>query len=421
MTTPVKSDKTYKFPKHFLWGASTASHQVEGNNINDWSEWEKSKPRLDDLQKRGLIEKYGLENYISGSSCEHYKRYESDFKLAKKLNHSATRISIEWSRIEPEEGKFDEKEINHYKNVVKSIRENGMEPFVTIWHWPIPLWMRDKGGWESSQMSKYFTRYAEKICSALKDDVKFWITLNEPEIYSGNSYQQGVWPPQKKNLLSYLMVFHNLINCHKKTYKILKKVNKKFRIGIAKNNSWFEAVNNNPWNRLLKFLVDWWWNFYFLDSIKNHQDFIGLNHYFHNRIDGWFNKNLNEYTSDMGWELLPNAIYHVLKELKRYKKPIYITENGLADTKDEKRTWFIKDTLVNVSKAIKEGVDVRGYLHWSLMDNFEWDSGYWPRFGLIEIDQKTKSRTVRNSAKFYAEICKNNEVSESLYKKFEKL
>ena len=172
---------------------------------------------------------------------------------------------------------------------------------------------------------------------------------------------------------------------------------------------------------MLKKNIDWWRNFYFLNRIKNHQDFIGLNHYLHNRINYGFNKNENEKVSDMRRELYPEAIYYVLMDLKRYNKPIYITENGLADAGDQKRGWFILETLKNVSRAIGEGVDVKGYLHWSLMDNFEWDKGFWPRFGLLEIDYKTLERKVRPSANFYRDICVANEITEDIVSKYKNL
>ncbi len=375
-----------KFPKGFYWGAATSAYQVEGG-INN-CDWAKVFP--------------------AGLACDHYNRYEEDFDIAKSLGHNAHRFSIEWSRIEPEERKFNEKEIEHYRNVIKALRARGIEPFVTLWHWTLPYWVAEKGGWEKRKTIKYFLRYAEKIVKELGDDVKFWITLNEPEIFSGNSYLKGIWPPQKKNLISYLFVMRNLIKAHQKSYKIIKKINPAAQAGIAKNNIYFEAYKNRIANRFLKKFIDWWWNFYFLNKIKNQQDFIGLNHYFHNRINYGFNKNENKMVSDMGWELYPEAIYYVLKDLKKYNKPIYITENGLADAADKNREWFIKESLKNIHQATQEGVDVRGYLYWSLLDNFEWDKGFWPRFGLVEINYQTMERKIRSSAYEYAKICKNN-------------
>lgn len=405
------------FPKNFYWGAATSSHQVEGGNRNDWSEWEHANSarladeaarRYANAPTRILQEALEPKNYISGRACDHYNRYEEDFDIAKSLGHNAHRFSIEWSRIEPEEGKWDEREIEHYRKVIAALRARGMEPFVTLWHWTNPLWIRDIGGARSDKFSFYFSRYVEKIVFALKDDVKFWITLNEPEIYSINSYLKGVWPPQKKCLYSYLRVFMNLVWAHRKAYHVIKKISPNAQIGIAKNNICFEAYQNKPANYFLKKCADFWWNNLFLNKTRFYFDFIGLNYYFHNRIDYGFNKNENTKTSDMGWELYSEGIYYVLKDLKEYNKPIYITENGLADARDKHREWYIKECLKNVHRAIDEGVDVRGYFYWSLLDNFEWDKGFWPRFGLVEVDFKTMERKIRPSALEYAEICRQN-------------
>jgi len=409
-----------RFPENFYWGSATSAHQVEGGTRNDWTEWEEANAerlakeaerkfgrlsRWPDIKKQAQ----NPQNYISGKACDHYNRYEKDFDIVKSLGHSAYRFSIEWSRIEPEEGKWNEKEIEHYRQAIAALRARNLEPFVTLWHWTIPLWLQDKGGVKSKKFPEYFAKYAKKMAVELPD-VKFWITLNEPEIYPANSYLKGIWPPQKRCIRSYWRVTKNLIHAHNAAFDVIKKIGSGAKVGIAKNNINFEAYQNKFINRLLKKLIDWLWNFYFLDKVSDKQDFIGLNHYFHNRIDYGFNKNENKKISDMGWELYPGGIYHVLKDLKKYNKPIYITENGLADARDVNREWFIKETLRNIHRAIQEDVDVKGYFYWSLLDNFEWDKGFWPRFGLVEIDYKTMERKIRPSARVYAEICKNNAI-----------
>jgi len=410
----------YIFPKNFYWGAATASHQVEGHNHNDWTEWEQSEKRIKDLKSSGLVGKHGLDNFISGRSADHYNKYKEDFKLAKELGHNATRFSIEWSRIEPEEGKFNQKAIDHYKDVIKTLKELDIEPFVTLWHWPIPIWLRDKGGLKSSEMPKYFVRYAKKVVEALGDDVKFWIVLNEPEVNAGMGYMLGIWPPQKKNILQYFRVTYNLMKAHKLTYKEVKKINPKAQVGIAKQNVSFSLKRNTPVNRIIRCLANFYWNHVWLCSLKKHQDFIGLNHYFHCVVDYGLYKNDFKIVNDLGWEIWPTSLYECLKDLEKYNKPVYITENGLADAKDEKRTWFIYEMLKGVHKAIEEGIDVKGYLHWSLMDNFEWAEGYWPRFGLIEIDYGTLERKPRKSAYFYRDICIHNGIVASTVDKYKK-
>ncbi len=406
-----------KFPGNFLWGAATSSHQVEGGNRNDWSEWEKrNAKRLAEKAKKywqfwqqGMFpEMLQEENYISHKACDHYNLYEKDFDLMKFLGMSAYRFSIEWSRIEPEEGKFNEKEIEHYRKVIKALRERGLEPFVTLWHFTNPVWFAEKGGWKSSQAPYYFSRYVEKIVKAFKNEIKFWITLNEPLNFVGQSYLTGGWPPQEKNLISCFLVTQNLIRAHEEAFKVIKGLNKGARVGIASINNCFEAYKNKLVNRLISKFMNWLTNLYFIDQISQYQDFIGLNYYHRALLDLWMVKNENKIVSDLGWELYPKGIYCTLMDLKKYKKPVYITENGLADANDENRAWYVKSILFNVHKAVAEGVDVRGYFYWSLLDNFEWDKGFWPRFGLVEVNYKNMRRRVRQSAREYAKIVREN-------------
>lgn len=400
--------KQLKFPEGFFWGAATSSHQVEGGNQNDWTLWERSEKRITHLKKSGLAEKYGLDNFISGAAADHFNLHQKDFQAARDMGHNATRFSIEWSRVEPKEGVFDEQVIAQYKKMIKDVRELGIEPFVTIYHWVIPVWFRDRGAWKKNKNLNHFYRYVEKVVKEFGQDVKFWITLNEPEIYASQSFLTGVWPPQEKNIFSYWRVLHNLIQGHKEAYKIIKKYNPEAQVGIAKNNIHFEAHKNYFFNRIIKRAAHWWWNDWFLKKIDQYQDYIGLNYYFRNNIHLWMVKNENKIISDLGWELHPEGIYHLLLDLKKFNKPVYITENGLADAADNKRAWFIKEILKFVHRAISEGTDVRGYLHWSLIDNFEWDKGFQARFGLLEVDYKTMKRTPRPAAKIYEEIIKKN-------------
>lgn len=383
---------------------------MEGGTENDWSAWEKQNAkRLASAARKREWPDYILknypnplqeENYISGRAADHYHRYEEDFDCARRLGHNAHRFSIEWSRVEPQEGKFDEKEIGHYQNVVRALRARGLEPFVTLSHWTVPRWFRDKDGWLNKESPRYFERYVQKIVSALPD-VRYWLTLNEPDVYSMNAYMRGLWPPQRKGLLSYWRASHRLIEAHLRAYKAIKNNNSGAQVGIAKDNVHFEAVGWNPWNLALKSFADYFWNHYFLNRIAHAQDFIGLNFYFHNRINWWFRKNENKSVSDMGWELYPESFYCVLMDLKRYGKPVYITENGLADADDSRRAEFIRAHIATMKRAMDDGADVRGYFHWSLIDNFEWDKGFWPRFGLIEVDYRTLARRVRPSALAY--------------------
>lgn len=415
----MPSKTALQFPDGFLWGAATASHQVEGNTTNDWSEWEKqnakrlaqeSSAHFGHLPhwERFEVQAQDPKNYISGIACDHYHRFEEDFDIARSLGHNAYRFSIEWSRIEPEEGVFDEKEIRHYRKVLQALHTRNITPFVTLWHWTLPLWLAENGGIASSRFPFHFRRYAEKIAQELGSDVRFWITLNEPDVVASHSYQKGAWPPQRKNPLTFIRVLLNLAKAHKEAYAGIKQLLPDAQIGIAKHQVAFEISRPTFVNTILKKIGHSLWNEWLLNRIKNHQDFIGLNHYNRNVIDNGFYKNPNERVTDFGWEFYPESIYQALIELKPYGKPVYVTENGIADASDTLRQEFIPRALVSVHQAIQDGADVRGYLYWSLLDNFEWDKGFWLRFGLIEIDYATQKRTVRPSALAYADICRNN-------------
>lgn len=390
------------FHKNFYWGAATSSHQVEGNNHNDWTEFEQriatSKSQMarekdwPDYILKNYPNPLQEENYISGKACDHYNRFREDFDIAKSLGHNAHRFSIEWSRIEPEEGKFDEKEIEHYREVIKTLREKGMEPFVTLWHWTLPLWVAKKGGWENRQTINHFVRYCEKIALELRKDVRFFVTINEPLLWASNAYRTGKFPPQKRNIFLFVRVFWNLYRAHAAVYRKMKVINPDFSIGIANNTAWFSAQLLRP--------VYWMINLFFVRKIKGVMDFSGIQYY---RRISFILK--NKEVSDFGWEIYPEGFYDVIKKYwKNFGKPIFILENGVADARDIIREKFIRDHIAAMKKAMDEGVDVRGYFYWSLLDNFEWDSGFWPRFGLVEVDYKTMERKVRKSAKIYTDI-----------------
>ncbi|OGX07022.1 MAG: hypothetical protein A2Z88_09710 [Omnitrophica WOR_2 bacterium GWA2_47_8] len=380
-----------KFPQGFLWGSATSAYQVEGGIENcDWS-----------------------KVYPAGIACDHYNRYEKDFDLAKSLNQNAHRFSIEWSRIEPREGEFDQTEIEHYRKVLLALRKRGIKSIVTLWHWTNPVWLAEKGGWTNQEAVNYFARYVKKIAEELGGLIDFWVTLNEPMVHIAAGYIDGRFPPRKKNLPQALRVLKNLIKAHKSAYGIIHAKYPLARVSIAQAVSYFEPASHwCPLEILFADIGDYLSNRYFLLKVKNQLDYLGLNYYFHNRVVWYppFVKNLNKKITDIGWEIYPEGIYHILKNLSRFKKPIYILENGLADAKDEKRKKFMKDHLHWIGKAVEEGIDCRGYFHWSLMDNFEWEKGFSSRFGLVEMNYKTLERKPRPSAFYYAKICKENQL-----------
>ncbi|MBI1754700.1 glycoside hydrolase family 1 protein [Candidatus Azambacteria bacterium] len=408
-----------QFPEGFLWGAATSSHQVEGGTHNDWSEWEKqnakrlaheAETKFGHLSNWADIKQQAQDpaNYVSGRACDHYNRFEKDFDIAKSLGHNAHRFSIEWSRIEPQEGKWDEKEIEHYRQVIKALRARGMEPFVTLWHWPLPLWIRDMGGWENKKTIDYFVRYADLMTRSLLE-VRFWVILNEPNIYTQFSYVKGTEPPGIKSITKGLCVYFHLLGAHKRAYEVIKKQNNQLRVGICNSIMCFQP-RSGLFGKVLVPIADYFWNHHSLRNIRTKLDFLGSNYYSRFLVGKGSSNNLQR--TDLGWEIFPEGAYVTLKSLKKYNVPIYITENGVADAHDKLRIKFIKEHLSEVLRAIQEGVDIRGYFHWSLLDNFELPEvrGFWPRFGLVEIDYKTLERKIRPSALKYAEIIKSNAI-----------
>src|SRR3989344_1364228 len=241
-----------KFPKGFLFGASTSSHQVEGHGNNDWTEWEKEnaerlagEAKLKDAWPEFILNSYPSpldpQNYISGRACDHYNRFEEDFDIARSLGHNTHRMSVSWSKVEPEEGKFDEVVLEHYHQVAKALRDRGIEPFVTLWHWPLPLWLVEKGGWENRKAPEYFARYAIQAVQTLNEHITFWVTLNEPEIYAIHGYFQGIWPPGKKSIFRTLYVLQRIGKAHRYAYAAIKKINSAKQVGFATNITHFKS------------------------------------------------------------------------------------------------------------------------------------------------------------------------------------
>lgn len=379
--------RKYKFPDGFLWGSSTASFQVEGNiKNNDWAV----------AAKKGIVPD-------AGSATDHYNLYKQDFKIAKDLGHNCHRFSIEWSRIEPKQGEFDKKEIEHYKNVLRELNKQGIKPFVTLWHFTLPEWFSEKGGFENKNAPEVFAKYVKFVVSELNEFCSFWTTMNEPLVWLSFGYQNGTWPPFQKNYFKLIRVYHNLVKAHKLAYKEIKLISLVNDVSIAKHNIYYSS-DGKIWNNWLQKIVSHFWNHQFFKSIDKYFDSIGINYYFHHQ----FGKTLEFDQSDMGWDLDPNGLYHVLLEVKKYNKPVYVTESGIADKKDKFRGTYIKGLVYWTYIAIKEGINVKGFMYWSLLDNYEWLYGYESKFGLVKVNMKTKERTIRKSALEYKKICESN-------------
>jgi beta-glucosidase len=388
------------FPLNFIWGTAMSAHQTEGNNTNsDWWLWENRK------KSKG---EWPLEPSLE--ACDSYSRFAEDFDLCKGLNNNAVRISIEWARLEPEEGIFDEKEFAHYKTVLADAKSKGLQTFVTLHHFTNPLWFFKKGGWLNLKAPVYFSRYAQKVAQELDAVVDYYLTINEPQVYAMQAYLKAEWPPAKMNPILFMFVQFNFIRAHNKAYETVKRLSKK-PVGIVKHIQWFKPATPNFWDVLSAKIIYYFNSYFFLNHVQKRLDFIGVNYYFTNVIRNFWIHNPKKPATDMAWYIDYSGLEKILLSLNSYKLPIYITENGLADADDAQRKEFIIGMLTAVYKAMLKGTDVRGYFHWSLIDNYEWHHGFWPRFGLVEIDRKNMLKRIpRNSYTYYAQICKTGVV-----------
>ena len=425
---PGIHSSNFRFPDGFLWGAATSSHQVEGNNTNnDWWAWEAD----------------GRVPQRSGLACDHYRRYPEDFDLARELDHNAHRFSLEWSRIEPREGHFDDEAIAHYGRVIDALKERGIEPIVTIYHFALPRWLAARGGWENAKTEDHFERYVARVVDAYGERVRWWLTINEPVVLVYKSYLIGQWPPGKSDYPTAFKVVRHLLRAHVKAYRVIHAKRPDAMVSVAKHALALTACNPRSWRDRMSVRVrSYLFNELFLDALHTgwlrvpglfwerlHQgrtlDFIGLNYYTRDfvRNTGF---SLPGFIGDactidhhghvgkrnsLGWEVFPEGLARFLRRYARFKLPILITENGVPADRDEDRWVFIFLHLWQVARAIDEGIPVLGYLYWSLLDNFEWADGYDARFGLVGVDfENGLERSIRPSARLYSAVIRGNEL-----------
>lgn len=395
-----------RFPKDFFWGAATSAYQVEGGNSNsDWWQWEK---------------KHGLPS--SGAACRHYDLFSQDFDLVQRLHQNAHRLSIEWARVEPVEGKFSGLELEHYQQVIASLLERGITPIVTLHHFTNPAWFAALGSWRSRASVKYFSRYAAKVVEAFAGKVSFWVTINEPLVYVYHSFFIGAWPPQERSFLKSAAVTGNLARAHINAYRIIHDIYRKKNlpapsVSIAQNVQAFEPSGMTLRCRLAALMRDYWFNFAFLNRLMREKslDFIGINYYTRGLAEpkSWGPRSMltdncprsSLKKNSLGWDIYPQGLRELLLKLKRYNLPVFILENGICTGDDALRWEFIREHLINLNAAMRQGVKVLGYIYWSLLDNFEWDKGFAPRFGLIEMDYYNYKRTIRDSALKFSQVC----------------
>jgi beta-glucosidase len=406
------------FPHGFMWGASTSAYQVEGGNHNQWTVWElahaselakSAEKKYGHLSNWEDIKKQAKDpnNYVSGRGIDHYNLYEEDFKFLKKLNLNTFRFGVEWSRLEPEPGQWNQEAVEHYRAYITKLKEMNIEPVINLWHWTVPVWFSDLGGFQKSANLKYFDRFVKKMSDEYGHLLRYVITLNEPNNYVSFGYQLGTWPPGEKNFMLGALTYWNLVRAHRRAYKILKRHHPEMQVGIAAQLANIQAKRpHNFFDEISTKIMRYLWNWWFLRRIRKQQDFVGFNYYFSDYYTGLFKRqNPKTPLSDLGWYMEPEGLYPLLLRIwSRYKKPIIVTENGVADSKDEYRRWWIEESIVAMERATSEGVKIKGYFHWSLLDNFEWADGYWPKFGLVAVDrERGMKRTIRPSAKWFAD------------------
>jgi len=412
----------FEFPPDFLWGASTSGHQVEGGNTNnDWSAWEEG----------------GHVQAPSGLACDHFHRFREDFDLAHNLSHNAHRFSLEWSRIEPEEGRFSDEGLQHYRDVLEALRARGIEPVVTIHHYTIPRWLAEKGGWDCGEIERYFVRYVERVASDYRDLVRWWITLNEPVVQVFKGWLIGQWPPGRVGDYPRAMqVIRRMLRAHVLAYHAIHERRPDAMVSIAKHCLAFTPNHpNNPFDRVSAMSRDFLFNNLFIEALHTGRlalpgqfferlpfgrtlDFVGINYYTRDFVrNTGFNLpglvglsgTLEEprrigKRNDLGWEVFPEGLGHFLRSFRRYKLPLLITENGIPTHDEDDRWGFIYLHLWQVMRAMSAGIPVAGYLYWSLLDNYEWGDGYTARFGLVGVNFATQDRLVRPSARWLAEV-----------------
>ena len=430
-----------RFPADFFWGTATSAHQVEGGNrFNDWWRFESEPGRI-------------AHGDTSGPACRHYERVEQDFALAAADHHGAHRLSIEWSRIEPEPGRFERQEVEHYHAVFAALRRHRLQPHVTLFHFTLPLWIADRGGWENHETVERFVSFARFCAREFGAEVDWWCTVNEPEVYAFRGYSEGVWPPAKRDDSAALAVIANLLEAHGRAYRALHQEDRAdadgdghaARVGFAKHYALLEP--SRPWfplDVLRAHLESRVFNDAVLrapvtgtidlsipgargirrrvQELERSLDYLGLNYYTRWKVRMFAPEPhvvpRGATLNDLGWEIYPRGLEDVLVKLAGIGVPIVITENGVADAADRLRPRALVESLHHVARAIERGAPVRGYFHWSLMDNFEWADGYRGRFGLYRVDfaDPERPRTRTRSADLYARIAAANAVEETLWR-----
>lgn len=439
-TTATPDAETLTFPPGFRWGVATASYQYEGGCENSqWRAWEKAG---------------GIANGdIAGIACDWWRHAERDFDLAQRLGLNALRLSVEWSRLEPRSGEWDTAAFARYREMLQGLRARGIEPMVTLHHFSNPLWFEEMGAFLAPSALDLFTRFVARVVEELGDLCDLWCTINEPNVYSVVGYLLGIWPPGRTgDARTTYKVQAMLAHAHAAAYRAIHQRQPTARVGWAQNFNILDPATNSPLDRVIAGIQDAAYNDFFpramltgravfplsflagnLRDVRGACDFLGINLYYRERVafslrhaGQLFGRRFvpegaprgDRGLNDFFGEVYPDGILRIAERLGVFGKPIYITEHGVADRADRIRPWVVEQGVRNVHAAIQQGLDVRGYYHWSLVDNFEWAEGWHSRFGLAALDLASQERTLRPSGQFYSAIATANALTPDMVRQF---
>lgn len=417
---------SFSLPEGFLLGVATSGAQIEGGDKNNsWFDW----------AQRGHI-----KDGANLCDCvDHWDRYEEDITLMADMGIKVYRLGVEWSRVEPEEGVFSQEALAHYKKELICLKENGIKPLITLHHFTNPLWFEKMGGFLCDNAPKLFTEYVEKVIEELGELCSEYITINEPNVYAFMGYGTGSWPPGEKNIKTLPALYANMVRCHIFAYKRIHAIREQMGysdtlVSFANHLRIFDPADKlNPLHRSLAKAFDTFFQGTLTHAMMTgvcampvgdakmpygrYYDFIAINYYSRSVLHRLANDTLdNAPKNDLGWEIYPKGILRTVKAMyKKYKAPIWITENGVADSKDAFRSRFIYEHLYALSKA---DVPVERYYHWTFTDNFEWLEGMSAQFGLVAIEGESKKRIIKDSGYFYSEIIENGGVTEEMYNQY---
>lgn len=440
------TEQRFDFPENFIWGTSTAGHQVEGGNQHsDWWSWE----------QQGWIN----DGTLSGRSVDYWNRYEQDHDLMNRLGYPAFRLGIEWARVEPQRGVFNREAIEGYRRILESLRAHGIRICLTINHWVLPYWVSRQGDWMNPRTLDDFERFGRHIVKEFGAFPHIWVTLNEPMVPAIAGNLMDYFPPQRRSFKAYRNVSAGLLEAHARMYRVIHELAPHHPdgqvplVGVAHAYPWIEPWGTRGlrgcWERLAVRIARLFayaaWDRSIvtgrahllhggrsMPGLRDSYDYCGVNYYTRmtlkfdaKRRDQWWidahDVPENVEKTQMGWQIYPPGMYHTLQQVwQRFGKPILITENGIADDADLQRPRYLLTHLLQVHRALQEGIPVIGYFHWSFVDNYEWREGFSQKFGLVAVDHRDPElrRTPRPSARLFSDIIRENAITESMLRQY---